>query len=55
MKNKLLDILGFILFILFFIWMSPALIISGAILRPIRYFRYIKDKVDEREPSKFWY
>ena len=55
MKNKLLDILGFILFILFFILISPVLIVSGAILRPIRYFRYIKDKVDEKEPSKFWY
>ena len=55
MKNKLLDILGFILFLLMFILMLPILIISGAILRPIRYFNYIKAQVNEREPNKFWY
>lgn len=55
MKTKLLDLLGFILFILFFILISPVLIVSGAILRPFRYFKYIKSKVDEREPDKYWY
>lgn len=55
MKAKLLDVLDFILFLLMFIFMLPVLIVSGAILRPLRYFRYIKSKVDEKEPSKFWY
>ena len=55
MKSKLLDILGFILFLLFYILMLPVLIISGAILRPIRYFNYIRYQVNEREPNKFWY
>lgn len=55
MKTKLLDLLGFILFLLFFTIMLPILIITGAILRPLRYFKYIKSKVNDEEPSKFWY
>lgn len=55
MKTKLLDVLGFILFLLMFIFMLPILIISGAILRPVRYFNYIKAKVNDKEHNKFWY
>lgn len=55
MKSKLLDLLGFVLFILFFILISPVLIVSGAILRPFRYFKYIKTKVSDHEPDKYWY
>lgn len=55
MKNKLLDVLGFILFILFYMIMLPVLIISGAIVRPIRYFNYIKSKVNDKDPYKYWY
>ena len=46
-------ICGFCLFIGLFIVVLPLLMLSGAILRPVRYFKYVVAKVHDKEPKKY--
>lgn len=46
-------IFGFCLFIGLFIVLLPLLMISGAILRPVRYFKHVTAKVHDKEPNKY--
>lgn len=46
-------IFGFCLFIGLFIVLLPLLMISGAILRPVRYFKHVVAKVQDKEPKKY--
>jgi len=46
-------IFGFCLFIGLFIVLLPIMMISGAILRPVRYFKYVVAKVQDKEPKKY--
>lgn len=55
MKQKLLDILGFILFIGFFIVILPLLIITGAIARPVRFVKHVSAKVNNKEVKEYYY
>ena len=55
MKQKLLDILGFILFIGFFIVILPLLIITGAIARPIRFVKFVSSKVNNKEVKEYYF
>lgn len=55
MKKKLSDIGGFILFILIFLVLLPFLMISGAIARPIRYFKYVSANVKNKKAKEYWY
>ncbi len=55
MKTKILDILGYIAFLLLFILLIPILAISGAILRPIRYYQYVSANVNNRKAKEYWY
>lgn len=55
MKNKLLDFVGYCLFILWFIILIPFLMIVGMIKTPIRYYKHINDKVLDRKPMKYWW
>ena len=52
---KLSDIFGYILFILFLIIGSPYLFISGGIVRIIRFYGYVKNKVHDKIPNKYYY
>ena len=45
MKNKIIDLLGYLLFLLMFVAMIPLLMVSGAIQKPIRYYKYVSSKV----------
>ena len=42
-----------ILFALFYIMISPYLIITGAIVRCKRFYRYVMDVSDGKEPKKY--
>jgi len=53
MKNKILDVIGFILFILFFIVMIIPLAVGGAIVTPYRYFMLVSARVHNKEPKKY--
>ena len=55
MKNKLIDIFGYIAFLLLFILLIPILVISGAILRPIRYYKYVSANVHDKKAKEYWY
>ena len=55
MKQKLLDILGFSLFIGFFIVILPILIVTGAVARPIRFVKYVSAKVNNKEVKEYYY
>lgn len=55
MKNKLLDIFGYIAFLLLFILLIPVLALSGAILRPIRYYKYVSANVHDKKAKEYYY
>lgn len=55
MKQKLIDLGGFMLFLLMFIIALPFFIIYGAIKTPIRYFRYVSAKVHDKKPNKYYF
>lgn len=55
MKNKILSIIDFMLFIGFFLLMLPLLMIQGAILTPIRYFKYVSAKVQDQEAKRYYF
>lgn len=54
-KQKLLDILGYILFLLFFTIMLLPMMIGGAVRTPIRYYKFIKAGVNDKVPDKYYY
>jgi len=51
--NKISDFLGYILFLVFLLFLSPALIITGGLLRIKRYYLFVKSKVNDQEPKKY--
>lgn len=55
MKTKLIDFMGYLLFLLLFAVMIVPLAISGAILRPIRYYQHVNAKVHDKKPKEYWY
>jgi hypothetical protein len=55
MKEKLENVLGFILFILIFMILLPFFMISGAIVRPIRYLKYVSANVKNKKAKEYWY
>ena len=55
MKVKIANFVGFSLFLgIFFVLLIP-LIITGAIARPIRYFRHVVDKVHDKKVKEYYY
>lgn len=55
MKLKIVDTLGFLLFLLLFILFLPVMMIIGAINTPIRYFKYVSCKVHNKKPKSYWW
>lgn len=55
MKQKLLDIIGFSLFVGFFIVILPILMVSGAVARPIRFVKHVSSKVNNKEIKEYYY
>ena len=55
MKQKIIDIIGYILFILFFIIASPLLFLRGGIVGIVRYYKYVSDKVHNKKPNKYYW
>jgi len=53
--NKLVAIFDYLLFLLLFIFVLPILMITGAILRPIRYYKNISDKVHNKKVKVYYY
>ena len=55
MKKLVENFVGFSLFLgIFFVLLIP-LIITGAIARPIRYFRHVVDKVHDKKVKEYYY
>lgn len=55
MKGKLLDLIGYVSFILMIIIISPYLFISGGLQRIIRFYQYVSANVHEKRPKKYYY
>lgn len=53
MKRKIIDALGFILFVAFYILIIPYLFISGGLIRMKRYLWYVIDSVHDRQPKQY--
>ncbi len=54
-KTKIIGIIDYTLFLLFFIVMIIPLMISGLFLRPIRYYKYISNKVKNKKLDSYYY
>lgn len=56
MKNqKQIDFINFLLYVLLFGLSLPAVIVYGAVMAPIRYFRYVSAEVHNKEPEKYYF
>ena len=55
MKAKIANFLGFSLFLgIFFVLLIP-LMLTGAIIRPVRYFRHVVDKVHNKKVKEYYF
>ena len=55
MKQKLSDLLGYLLFLGLFILLIPVLMVSGAIQKPIRYYKYVSSQVHNKKHGGYNY
>lgn len=55
MKQKLIDLLGYLLFLLLFIIALPILMITGALVRPIRFYKSISANVHNKKRKEYYY
>lgn len=56
MLNKVNGVLEYLIFIAFFvIVMLIPLMLYGAIVTPIRHYKYVVNKVNNKECKKYWY
>lgn len=54
-NERSLNILGYLLFLSLFILSLPILILIGAIKCPIRFYKYVSCKVNNKKPDTYWW
>jgi inner membrane protein involved in colicin E2 resistance len=55
MKKLVENFVGFSLFIGLFLILLIPLMLTGAIIRPVRYFRHVVDKVHNKKVKEYYY
>lgn len=53
--QKKIDFIKCLLYVLLFVLSFPAVIVYGAVMSPIRYFKYVSAEVHDKEPEKYYF